>query len=57
MSLIQAGLHITRARADEAYRRLSRHCLGCTACRAKEECPESTALLLTWGRAHRAARG
>ncbi|WP_425244865.1 hypothetical protein [Streptomyces sp. NEAU-NA10] len=57
MSRISAGVQLAQSRADEAYRRLMDHCLGCAPCRAKEECPDSLLLLRAWSQAHRAVRG
>ncbi|MFM9629346.1 hypothetical protein ACKI10_17185 [Streptomyces galilaeus] len=59
MSRVAAAQRAAISRVDEAYRRLSAHCLeDCTTCRAnpRQACPEGTRLLRAWNTARREQR-
>lgn len=59
MSRVAAAQRAAISRIDEAYRRLSKHCLeDCAACRANRQqaCPEGLRLLRAWNTARREQR-
>jgi hypothetical protein len=59
VSRVAAAQRAAISRVDEAYRRLSNHCLTeCDPCRAnrRRTCPEGTRLLRAWNAARREQR-
>lgn len=59
MSRIRAAADAAMSRVDEAFRRLSHHCLKeCDICRAnrRESCPKAWELHRAWSKARQEAR-